>query len=329
MNQKNYTPPTHELWQGRTDSLPNERFFQVVQCIDLHHEFAFDPSQKNYALLGFCSDEGIRRNQGRLGASTGPAAIRTALAKLPMHHLANAQLYDVGDIGCPDADLENAQQQLAAIINRLLQQKITPIILGGGHETAWGHYQGIASAKQHANLGIINFDAHFDLRQTLPNDHGTSGSSFWQIAQARTQEKLSFDYLCIGIQKLGNTRSLFETAQHYKTTTIYADDIHLMPIQQHYPIIDQFIQQHQQIYLSLCLDVIATGFAPGVSAPQPTGIYPWHVIPFLRQIAESGKVISFDIVELSPPFDRDHMTARLAAALIAEFISHSNNGNRH
>ena len=63
---QNYHPTRQALWQGRKDSLPGERFFQHVQCVDIR-SFSLAGKQQSI-LLGFCCDEGIRRNEGRVGA---------------------------------------------------------------------------------------------------------------------------------------------------------------------------------------------------------------------------------------------------------------------
>ena len=68
------------------------------------------------------------------------------------------------------------------------------------------------------------------------------------------------------------------------------------------------------------MDVFSSSIAPGVSAPQACGLQTWHVIPLLRLIAQSGKVLSFDIAELAPPYDRDKQTASLAARLLWEYL---------
>ena len=64
-----YIPPNPKIWQGR-----------IIQCVDLQHEI---PSN-GVALLGFSSDEGVRRNQGRSGAKEGPLALRQALVNMPI-----------------------------------------------------------------------------------------------------------------------------------------------------------------------------------------------------------------------------------------------------
>ena len=110
---------------------------------------------------------------------------------MPVHRTLN--LYDAGDIICDGDNLENAQIALAHMVASLLRSQYFPIVLGGGHETAWGHYLGIHEALGPSKLAIVNFDAHFDLREQA---RGSSGTTFKQIADHHA----AFDYTVIGIQ---------------------------------------------------------------------------------------------------------------------------------
>ena len=309
------------IWQGRSDSQEAERYYQVMQCIDLQQAQSFSPQAGDYALLGFCSDAGVVRNLGRPGSVAGPDSLRAAFANLPLIDAPDASYYDMGNIHCEGDLLENAQQALADTVADLLQQQLTPIVLGGGHETAWGHYLGLVQANKVRDIGIINFDAHFDLRQ--PQSQGTSGTPFYQIASSRREAGLDFSYLCLGIQALANTRSLFATAAELGVNYCTAAQMQQQSIQQTLAIVQGFMAQHEAIYLSVCLDVFAQAVAPGVSAPQPLGLMPAQVLPLIQAIAASNKVLSMDIVELSPPYDQQAMTARLAASVLAQFVAYS------
>lgn len=315
-----YIPPNPSLWQGRSDSLPAERFFQIVNLVDLTKHQLVPSTNLTFALLGFCCDVGVKRNLGRVGAKEGPLALRQALAKLPVHRNGDFTLFDVGNIACDDDDLESAQAALGNLVAKLLENKIIPIVIGGGHEIAFGHYCGIAEAFPKRNLGIINFDAHFDLRPYTLESRGNSGTPFSQIAARRLQAGFNFDYLCLGIQPLGNTKSLFQRAQELNVSYITAEEIHGDGNKNLFNQLDNFLNLHENIYLTLCMDVFAQTFAPGVSAPQPLGLFPQQVMGLLRHIVKSKRVISFDVAELSPPLDRDNITAYLAAAMTAEFL---------
>src|SRR3990167_11488312 len=263
--EKHYQPPDAKFWQGRADTPPNSCFFQIIQCVDLTKASLAHP--QTFALLGFRCDQGIRRNLGRIGAEEGPVAIRETLAKLYIPPKKFVCL-DVGDITCTDGDLEGAQQALGEAVSLLLKNQITPIVIGGGHELAWGHYQGILKKFPHEALGIVNFDAHFDMRPLLANNLGSSGTPFLQIAQEEQRTQRQLDYNCIGIQSAGNIQALFETADKYQVSTILADEIHQGQLAKCFGLIDRVISQNHIIYLSLCLDVFAAAYAPGVSAPQ-------------------------------------------------------------
>lgn len=318
-----YLSPDPTQWKGREDLPARSCFFQIMQMLDLHHAIALDPKEVTFGLIGFRCDEGVRRNMGRVGAAEGPTAIRQALAKLPVQKI-NFQIYDAGNIICVDGDLEASQAALGEAVALLLNHNIIPIVLGGGHEVAYGHYQGITHAFPDKHLGIINFDAHFDMRPLLPNDHGSSGTPFLQIAEHAHKNKRRFDYNCVGIQHAGNIHQLYETAKKHHTNIIWADELYQGQLEKCVDFIDRVIDQNEIIYLTICMDVFSSAFAPGVSAIQPLGLLPWHVIPLVRQIAASGKVLCCDIAEMAPRYDIDHCTAKLAANLIYEFIHHQN-----
>lgn len=316
-----YLPPDQTQWQGRADIPPASCFFQVMQMLNLLHSPDIKTIEPRFALIGFRCEEGIRRHFGRAGAAEGPKAIRHALGRLPVQKQ-NFVCFDAGDIICTDGDMEASQHALGEVIAILLEHHITPIALGGGHEIAWGHYQGINRIYPTEHLGIINFDAHFDMDLIPHGQKGNSCTPFLQIAEAHHATNRRFDYNCIGIQHTGNIRQLLETAKSWNTHVIWADELHEGQLQKCVDFIDRVVDENERIYASLCLDVFAAAFAPGVSAIQPSGLLPWHITPLIRQLAASGRMVSYDIAELSPRYDIDQCTAKLAANLIYEIIHH-------
>lgn len=81
------------------------------------------------------------------------------------------------------------------------------------------------------------------------------------------------------------------------------------------------ITKKRAIYLTIDLDVFSSSYAPGVSAPQPLGLFPWHVIPILKKLTQTGKIVAFDICELNPRHDLEELTAKLSALLAVTFIT--------
>ncbi len=310
----NYQPANPSLWQGRKDTVNAERFYQKITFIN--HPDELISQEKKTIFLGFASDAGIIRNLGRPGAKLGPDQIKTQLAKLPCSMA--GPFVDLGTVFCDGDNLESAQSQFAELISLCHQQGHRTIALGGGHEIAWAHYPGLA--PHYSKLGIINFDAHFDLRPHKKGDLGTSGTPFSQIAEYCKEHQQSFDYCCIGIQKFGNTPTLFQRANELNVRYLFAQELFEKNQAWQFAFLDDFMLNLDHIYLTLCLDVFAECFAPGVSAPQAMGLTPWQIMPLLKYIIQSGKVVSLDIAELSPPLDEEQKTARLAALIIAELL---------
>jgi len=325
MNWKTrYLNPDPLTWRGYVDVPTDSCFYQHMELLNLLSDPipSIPADQTAFALVGFKCDEGIQRDLGRTGASEGPVAIRQRLTNLPIQN-PHIRLFDAGNITCTDHDLEMSQLALAEVVAMLLQHHIHPIVLGGGHETAWGHYQGIARyLSSEKRLGIINCDAHFDLHPVHPTHRPSATTAFYQIAKAHEQENRHFDYNCIGIQHAGNFRQAFEWAKRHHTKMILADEFHQGQKEKCIDFVDRILDENEAVYFSLSLDVFSPAFAPGVSSIQPLGLNPWHLIPVIRQAASSGKVISYELVEHVPRYDIDHRTAKLAATLIYEIIHH-------
>lgn len=302
-------------WTGRFDDEDGElglRWHQIVQTqtfdkIELVNE-------KHIAILGFKSDEGVRRNKGRIGSKNAPDLIRKACANLPYSKEKQIPISDFGNIVCEETDLENARNEQIQSVSELIQNNYFPIIFGGGHETALGNY--LALAEDFDEIGIVNIDAHYDLR--IPVEGSTSGTPFFEMAHFCQENNREFNYFCMGIQPTGNTEALFQRANELNVETILADAVHSDLFEAIHRL-EKFIEKHVVIYLSLDLDVLDGAFAPGVSAPCANGLTPFQVKIIIQKLIQSKKVKLFDVVELNPEFDQDNRTAKLAAQFLQEF----------
>ena len=326
MLNKNYRPANDESWQGRIDSTEDFdafRWHQWIDYIDLSDENLkpFE-GEIGFAFLGFKCDVGIQRNKGRDGAKFGPDSIRRELSNKPCRFSRNVKLFDAGNINVFNSTLEEAQAALSEAVARILSLNLFPIILGGGHETAYGHYNGLLKHFENnginENIGIINFDAHFDIRP-YPNG-GTSGTMFRQIHDDAVDAGRNYDYFVLGIQQYSNTVNLFKTADSFGAKYILAKDILRDNIYSNFETLDDYIREQDNIYITICTDVFSSAFAPGVSAPQPLGLDPERILILLKHILSSGKTLSFDICEVSPTHDQDNITANLASVIIFALV---------
>jgi len=298
-------------WTGRIDPEPDSpRWHQRIRALS-------EDSQPGLALLGFACDEGVRRNKGRTGAAAAPAAIRKALAGLAWHRSGPA--YDAGDVVCADGELEAAQARLAHALAAVLGGGHFPLVLGGGHEVevAFGSWSGLAehlSGQAAPRIGIVNFDAHFDLRD--PAYAHSSGTPFAQIAEAAAARGWPFRYACLGVSRASNTRALFRRAA--ALGVLVREDREITPenLAEVQAALDVFIADCEHLYLTIDIDVLPACEAPGVSAPAARGVPLALLEALAEQVRDSGKLRVADLAELNPEHDIDQRTARVAARLI-------------
>lgn len=335
-----YRKTSEGIWTGRNDG-PDadvQRWHQRIIPIDLavSNLPLLKNDQKGIAIIGFCCDEGVIRNGGRPGAKSAPLEFRKASGTLPVHFDESIIFVDLGDIICENGEMENAQSALADLVKITLQSGYQPLLIGGGHEIVYGHYNGISSyLGSSATIGIINFDAHFDLRDYNKNQNNlnttnsssdinssNSGTGFLQIADDCREAQQKFHYLPIGIQHNSNTKRLLDKAADLDVKYITTEQFSSLNHKQVTATIRQFIEEASAIYLTIDMDVFSSAVAPGVSATAWNGIFPdsffFHC---LQIILDSRKLISTDISEFNPVYDTEKRTAKLTAALAFKIIS--------
>lgn len=319
-----YSPTDKDTWTGRVDTNEGDlglRWHQKVKSIDLSVEElpALKVKQNGIVIIGFMSDEGVRRNKGRTGAKEGPAALRKACCNHAYHFHEETLLFDAGNVRCIGEDLEGAQAALRQVIKKIRSAGFFPFVFGGGHEVAYPHFMGVHDGEgQDKTIGVINFDAHFDLR--IPEIFASSGTPFYQISQQCELAKRPFKYFCLGIQESANTQALFNRAENLGTEYILASDCRDARLATITSKIHDFSMEVDALYLTICLDVFDVAFAPGVSAPTAIGLKPEIALSIIKEITSSGKLIAADIAELNPSFDHNNMTANLAAKLAYEIM---------
>ena len=315
-----------DCWKGRIDSTTDYdafRWHQWVQPLDLNEIAEPMDGKLGFAFIGFCSEQGVKRNKGRVGTALAPDFIRAQMSNFPCTFSQEVKFYDAGNILCDEISMEEGQRLLGLAVEKILDLKLFPIVLGGGHETTFGHFQGqladLKKKKDSLGMGIINFDAHFDLR---PYDNGpSSGSMFRQIADIYKKEDAVYHYLPLGIQEHSNTVSLFKYAKEIGADYILAKEIQNSNYSVILEKIDTFLYECDSAYITICTDVFSSAFAPGVSATQSLGLDPEVVLPLIKHILRTRQVRGFDICEISPRFDQDNTTANLGAVLIFAVVN--------
>ncbi|WP_429010724.1 formimidoylglutamase [Aeromonas allosaccharophila] len=312
-----FNPVDMSLWQGRQDPEDGElalRWHDKVQLWAAGAQEATGAKEvAGVVLLGFACDEGVRRNKGRIGAAGAPLAVRKLLANTAWH--LSRPVYDGGDVSCPDGDLDAAHGRLAERVAAALDLGHFPLVLGGGHEVAFGSWSGL---NRHlggsGKVGIINFDAHFDLR--MKQEQASSGTPFFQIAEQCAAEGTPFHYACLGVAETANTQALFARAEALGVWHVLDEAMTQTELPALLSGLDAFIADCDHLYLTIDLDVLPATVMPGVSAPAARGVELAVIEPLIAHIRASGKLRLADLAEYNPTLDQDNRSARVAARLV-------------
>jgi formiminoglutamase len=260
-------------------------------------------------LLGFPSDAGVQRNGGRVGAAEGPRAIRAALYRLvpdPRYARFDDLLRRTRDLGDLEVtgDLEADQRNLGDVLSPHLQRGAFVIVLGGGHETSYGHFLGYALAGR--PVDILNWDAHADVRE-LKDGKGHSGSPFRQALE--DPSGACRRYLVAGLEPHLVARAHLEYVKQ-RGRGIWREEISREAIDSIYESLAS------PALVSFDLDALNQAEAPGVSAPNAAGLRSELWLSAAYAAGRCPAVTSADVVELNPSVDRDGQTARLAALTV-------------
>ncbi|MBZ4033652.1 formimidoylglutamase [Flavobacterium sp. 17A] len=154
-------------------------------------------SEAKYVLLGIPEDIGIRANYGRPGAASAWQSAIKSIANIQhnrfskgsniiilghinvadeMRQVENLDFNDIDDRSKLSQLVEKIDKEVSHIIFTIIKAGKTPIIIGGGHNNAYGNIKGAALAKGKP-VNAINFDAHSDFR-ILEGRHSGNGFSY-------------------------------------------------------------------------------------------------------------------------------------------------------
>ena len=250
----------------------------------------------------------------RKGTSKGPDILRLAsnesdfferngkiIPILPMHgRLDNKHILDYGNV---------MREDLYQLVFDLVSNKKIPIVIGGDHSITTIALQAIGHL--YGKIELLYFDAHPDFVSSTRNYYGS----------VLTDSLGSIDFeksMLIGT-RAAEAEEL-ENAYKVGLEVITPLDIEELGILKISDKIRFKNNNGKKKYISIDLDCLDPAFAPGVSLPSPCGLSSIDLI-YLVKLAVATGIIGIDIVELSPDFDINNITAYLAARILLESIA--------
>ena len=303
---------------------PNFSFLGVAQC-DLDDPKSFEGA--DVIIVGAPIDSGTSH---RSGAKFGPQAIRMGdylphdgqrphLA-LRVDGLKELRVFDAGDLMMPPGDLESSLQVLRAATERISRAGAIAVVLGGDHSIASADVAGIADHRGKGRISMIHFDAHADtgdLQFGALVGHGTPMRRLIDSGAVRGDRFLQLglrgywpgDETLIWMRDQG-MRSYEMTEIHHRGMKAVLDES-----------FETLTKDCDGVFLSVDIDVVDPGMAPGTGTPEPGGMTSRELLEAVRRICFELPIVGIDIVEVAPPFDSADITAILANRVILEALS--------
>jgi agmatinase len=277
------------------------------------------------AIIGAPFDDAVSH---RPGARFGPRAIREAQytsgsinsLQLDVEPFEILAVVDAGDANIIPAWIDRAHALIYRKVLEVAETGAIPIVLGGDHSITWPSASAIAEVRRPGSIGIVHFDAHAD---TAPDDWGVlsgHGTPMRRLIESGAVKGRNF--VQVGLRGYWPPVETFEWMQQHGFRYHFMREIEERGAE---AVIAQAIEEAldgpDHIYLSLDIDVIDPGMAPGTGTPEPGGMLTREVLRGIRQIVAATDLAGMDIVEVAPPYDHAETTAMAANRAALEAIS--------
>ncbi|WP_132059040.1 formimidoylglutamase [Halorussus amylolyticus] len=294
-------------WMGTSNDSNDEQFGHVVELASIDDADRFDA-----VLVGEPFDRAVI---GRKGAAEGPKALRQRLAGTKTHHFDAGpveSVADLGDVTFGDADPESVldlQDRVRAVASQVHDADAFPVFLGGDNSLT---FPNAAPLLDSGTLGVVNFDAHLDVREVRGDP--TSGTPYRQLYDAGLDA-----YACVGARHFETSTSYAEFVRERDGEVVTSEEVGDDAIGAVDRALDA-MDDVDRIYVSVDLDVLDATAAPGVSAPTPGGISTRELFRMVRLLGAENRLAGFEVVECAPPLESG--TANLTATAGARTIAH-------
>lgn len=278
------------------------------------------------AIIGAPFDGGTSH---RSGCRFGPQAMRVtdylahdgkrpSLA-LGVDPLVDLGVVDLGDVEMPSGDTQKSLRLLEERVTAVARAGVIPIILGGDHTITLPDVTGVAHHVGWGRISVIHFDAHADTGDSQMGSlygHGTPMRRLIESGACRGDR-----FLQIGLRGYWPEPATLawmaeQGMRSFEMTEIVARGLDV--------VLDEAIalamSECDAVFLSVDVDVVDPGSAPGTGTPEPGGLTSRQLLDAVRRIAMEVPLGGVDVVEVSPPYDHAEITAYLGNRIVLEAL---------
>jgi agmatinase len=303
---------------------PDVTFLGIDRC-DLGDPPSF--AGADVVVLGAPFDSGTSY---RSGARFGPMAIRSTdylphdgsrphLA-LGVDPLQDMRVLDAGDIEMPPTETELSLKRLEDAVHAVCAAGAIPVILGGDHTIAWPDIAGVARHLGQGRVSVVHFDAHADTGEEQWGSlygHGTPMRRLIESGAARGDR-----FIQVGLRGYWpEPPTLAWMAEQgmrwFEMTEVVERGLDACLDEAEALAVDDC----DGVFLSIDVDVVDPGMAPGTGTPEPGGMTGRQLLDAVRRLALRLPIVGMDVVEVAPAYDNADVTAMLANRVVLEALS--------
>lgn len=294
-------------------------------------------SEAKFVLIGLPEDVGIKANLGRTGAASAFNSTLKSLVNFQHNKFCKgSELIVLGEINFSEEMeisktldtqnkedrkklfqlVENIDKDVSFVISTIIKANKIPIIIGGGHNNAYGNIKGLALGKG-MPVNAINFDAHTDFR-IMEGRHSGNGFTY------AFEEGFLKKYFIFGLHENFVSKSVFDTLKSIEERVKYVtyEEIAVRKIKSFTTEITQAIKFISNTPFGVELDLDAL---PNIhsSAMTLSGFSVEKARHFIHLAGKEEHASYFHICEGAPDLDvsnNNHLTGKLIATLILDFI---------
>jgi agmatinase len=291
-------------------------FLKAPYVEDIH-----DVGRHEVAIIGAPFDSATAY---RSGARFGPQAVRRISGiydgispDFGVDLKEELDIVDVGDIFVIPSNVEKTFDQIDRAVSFVHQSGAFPIIIGGDHSIAYPNVRALAPQVE-GRIGIIHLDRHIDIAEKDMDErmHTTP----WYHATMLPNVPAANLVQC-GIGGWWGNGPGLRVAKERNTTVLSMGDIERLGVAKAAEIALELAWDGcSAVYLSLDIDCVDVGSAPGVGCPEPGGFLPREMLNFVRAVAREG-ICGMELVEVCPPYDVNDNTAQLGAVAIMDVLA--------
>jgi agmatinase len=277
------------------------------------------------AIVGAPLDDGVSH---RPGARFGPRAIRAATyhagspnsLQLGIEPFEWVDAVDAGDAPIVPGNLERAHAVILRKVLEVAQAGAIPIVLGGDHSITYPAASAVAQAVAPRRLGMVHFDAHADAANSTWGVLRSHGTPMRRLIESGAIEGRNF--VQVGLRGYWPPPATMEWMERHGLRVHFMTEIEERGAEAVVAdAIAQALDGPELIYLSVDIDVIDPGMAPGTGTPEPGGMLSRELLRAIRQIVGTVELAGMDVVEVAPAYDVSEITAAVAHRCVMEAIS--------